>query len=218
MRAIELFEINIQRSEKLLKLHKDFYPLGRPASEDAPAELLRAVIVFMVAAMDAYISKRTIEVLRKFIYHKGKVPEKCTSLITKKYKEKDGYRELLNIAVQKNSGTKIIHKVEESIQFMTFQKPDQVEIVFSMGEVADPWNKVDKLVNKGSRKKGRKQNVVRFLQALTKRRDEIVHNNDMYMSNKHHGKIKSISRKQVEEDLKKLRKIVFSIEQISEVK
>jgi len=220
MRAIELFEINIQRSEELLKLHEDSFRLGRPVSEGVPADLLRAVIVFMVASMDAYVSKRTVEVLKKFLYIKKRVPEKCVVLITKKFKDKDGYREILNLAVQKNPENKILHKVEESLQFMTFQKPDQIDIVFEMGECKEPWKGVARFLRPvyGRKRKGRKQEAKSFLLYLTKRRDEIVHKNDMYISNKYHGKIKHISRKEVRDDLTKLRKIVYAIEKISEIK
>jgi hypothetical protein len=219
MKAIELFEVNIQRSEALLKLHKDSFPIGRPISEGPPADLLRAIIVFEIAALDAYVHKRIIEVLKRFMFIKKVIPEKSISVITKKFKDRDGYREILNLAIQKNPENKILHLAEDSLSFMTFQKPNDIILLFDLINIKNAWKEIDKFLipSVGRKKKGRKQEAKGILLSLSLRRDEIVHKNDMYVSNKYHGKIKPIGRKEVADSLGRLRRIVFAIEKISEI-
>lgn len=218
MRAIELFELNIRRSEELLGLHKDTFPVGRPAASGVTADLLRAVIVFMVATLDAYIHKRTIEVIAKIIHLKKRVPEKCVERIVGKFKDKDGYRELMNLVIQKDPTKRLVNFLEESIGSMTFQKPEQIKSAFEMMEIRDGWRQVNKFlsVKPGRKKKGRKVDVAGVLTTLAERRDSIVHKNDVYYSNKYHGKIRRITRKEVSNNLETLRGVVYAIEKISE--
>jgi hypothetical protein len=218
MKAIELFKINIQRTQELLDMHRQKYPRGRPASEGPQADLLRAVIVFEVAALDAYIHKRTIESVKTIMHYKKRVPESCVNIVETKFKEKDGYRELLNISLQKDPETRVVHLVEEALQAKSYQKPKIIETAFKMAEIKEPWKKINKILrfNRGPRGNRHRPGAQKILSDLADRRDEIVHRNDMFISKKHHGKIRPISRRQVNESFGALRKIVFAIEKVSE--
>lgn len=218
MKAIQLFEVNIQRSEELLGLHKKIFPVGRPVSKGPPAELLRAVVVFVVAALDAYIHKRITEVVASILHFKKRVPEKCVERISKRFKEKDGYREILNLALQKDPKNRILHFLEESLAPLTFQKPEQIQTALDMMEVENPWKQINRFLQptRGRKKKGRRPEAKTFLLSLVARRDDIVHKNDMYIGKKYHGKIKPITRKEVTYSLNRLRQVVFAIEKISE--
>ncbi|MEK7644931.1 MAG: HEPN domain-containing protein [Patescibacteria group bacterium] len=218
MRAIEFFILNIQRSEELLKLHEEKFPIGRPASKGVTADLLRAVIVFTVAALDAYIHKRTIEIITKIIHHKKRVPERCVERIRGKFKDKDGYKELTNLIIQKDPTKRLINFLEESLGSVTFQKPESIQMAFSMMEINDGWKQVNKFlsIKPGRKKKGRRADVRGIVATMAERRDSIVHRNDVYYGNKHHGKVRPITRKEVRDNLETFRAVVYAIEHISE--
>lgn len=219
MKAIEQFTINIQRAEELLNFHKTNYPKGRPVSKGVPADLLRAVVVFTVAALDAYMGKRIIEVVSKTIIQHHKISDKCVSRITKKLKDVDTARVLVNIAIQSKPDRKIISLLQESLQSETFQKPDQLEGAFQMMGIKDGWTKIKSLTSRGRgpRRMGRRPDVKKAIQGLGERRDDIVHESDMYFSDKHQGKLKPISRTKIGTELKTLKRVVLAIDKISEI-
>lgn len=221
MKAIELFGLNIQRSEELLEVHKNSYPHGRPTQKGPAADLLRAVIVFSMAALDAYIHRRIVEAVKRVLTLRKRVPEKCIDQISKKFKEKDGYREILNLSIQKNPENRILRLLNESLSPMTFQKPEQIKLLFEMAELQEEtsWKQINRFLKNrpGKKKKGRKRDAKSILLSLADRRNDIVHEADMYFSKKYQGKIKSINRKEVRDDLGKLRRIVLAIEKISEI-
>lgn len=220
MKAIELFQVNIQRATELLDIHKKSFPRGRPASTGPAADLLRATIVFGLAALDAYVHKRIIEVVKKILQQKNKVPEKCVAFVVRSLKEKEDmgkYRAVLNLAVQKDPSAKILGLLESSLSIRTFQKPEQIKLAFEMMDIKDGWKQINKLVKlkRGRKKRGRSPDTMKFLLELANRRDAIVHKSDMYTSTKYHGKIKLISRRVVKESLHKLHRIILATDKIS---
>jgi len=220
MRAIELFNLNILRAEKLIDLHKRAFKRGRPVAEGEAADLLRSAIVFAEAALDTYIHVRTVEVTMKIIFKGKKVPHAVAQLIASPIKESDRSKALLNIAVAKNPESEIRKLLRKQLSYQTFQAPKDLDEAFRMMEIGDSWKKLDKfLTNRpGPKKQGKKQTTKIFLLNLSERRNDIVHRGDMYINKKYHGKYQIISRSQVADSLVKLKKIVFGIEQISERK
>lgn len=156
MKAIELFELNIKRVSALLDVHKRTYPKGRPVAEGEAADLLRAVIVFEIAALDAYVHKKVMEVVTKIIQDKKRIPEKCVDLITKQFKESDRSRHLLNIAIHDRPERQILKLFEKSLSLQTFQKPEQIQNAFEMMEIKEGWGQIKRSMQpkKGRRKKG----------------------------------------------------------------
>lgn len=216
MKAIELFELNIKRVSALLDVHKRTYPKGRPVAEGEAADLLRAVIVFEIAALDAYVHKKVMEVVTKIIQDKKRIPEKCVDLITKQFKESDRSRHLLNIAIHDRPERQILKLFEKSLSLQTFQKPEQIQNAFEMMEIKEGWGQIKRSMQpkKGRRKKGRGYDHKKFLLELVERRDDIVHEGDMYLGKKHHSKLKSISRSEVSEGLARLQRIVEALETV----
>lgn len=220
MKAVELFQLNIQRAEKLLDVHKKAYTKGRPKSGEEGDDLLRAVVVFAVSALDAYMRMRVVQVVNEIIYKKKKVPERSITYIERTIKEENRSKEFLNIAISKNPNKKIIQLLRTSLAGVTFQKPEQIEKAFHIMNVKNPWSDLDKLMvsKKGPKKKGRKQSCKTFFSDISSRRDDIVHEGDVYVSPKYHGKLKSIGRKWVNDSVEKLKKVIIGIESVTSVK
>jgi len=217
MRAIDFFELNIRRSEGLLQIHRRSYSRGRPSSTQEAQDVLRAVIVFSVSAFDSYLHMRVTEVVRKIMYKHRRVPEKAVSYITKSIKDDDLSRQLLNLSLSIQPEKRISHLLEKSLSGTTFQKPQQVEIALRLMEIKEPWRKIDAL-SRYRRRSGRQagQTSRTFLTIISNRRDDIVHEGDVYVSNRYHGKMRTIGRKYTADSLKRFRKIVSSIEKVSE--
>lgn len=217
MKAIELFELQIERTKNLLDAHKKAYPKGRPASEGELGDLLRMVVVFAVAALDAYLHMRIIERVSEIMDMTKRFPEACVNRICKPVKQDNRERELIEIALKANPQKTLLGKLQRSLTIETFQKPEQIDVAFKMMEISDPWNKIDKQVNlkRGPKRKGRKETARKIVAELVKRRDDIVHEGDFYVYKKHHGNVKKIQRSKVAGQLKKLQRIVESIESIT---
>lgn len=219
MKAIEQFKINIQRAKELLVIHKASYPRGRPVAKGPAADLLRAVIVFSVAALDAYISKRIIEVVSQRMQKDRKISDKCVDYIIGNYKDKDANRILVSIAIQEKPYKKILNLFAIGIQRKTFQKPKELEDAFRMMDinVTEMWQKINKKIKpiKGPKRRGRRPLAEGILSNLAKRRDSIVHECDMYFGKKHNSKLKPISRATVARDVNSLDRIIIAIDLIS---
>lgn len=212
MKAIDLFEINIQRAEKLLKIHESAHAKGRPPSTGESDDILRAVVVFAVSALDAYFHMRITEVVRKIIYKNKRIPHKSVSYIEKNFPQEKRVAELLKIAIGNRPHQDIIKLLEKSLSGLTFQKPEQLEKGFGIMDINDPWKKLNhRLKLKGGTPKA-------FLIGVSNRRDDIVHEGDVYISPKYHGKLRKINRTWTRDCLKKMRELVGIIEIVSEVK
>lgn len=219
MKAIELFQLNIQRAEKLLDIHKKAHAKGRPTSGDEADDLLRAVVVFSISALDAYLHMRVAQVVNEIIYKKKRIPEKSIGYIEKTIKEEDRSRELLKIAISLHPNQKIIQLLKKSLAVVTFQKSEQIQKAFAIMDVKNPWKRLDKFLipKKGRRKKGKRQSCRTFFDEISNRRDDIVHEGDVYISPKYHGKLKVIRRTWVNDSVEKLKRIIIGIEEISQI-
>jgi hypothetical protein len=217
MNAIELFTINVQRAEDLLKVHKMSFPRGRPVSTGEPADLLRAIVVFEVAALDSYIHKKIVDVVDGILNREKRLPDRCVSHITRSIKQNELSRELMKLALHTKPMREILKRLEKSLAVQTFQKPEQIEEAFQMMEIRDPWTKIDQLVKprRGRKKKGRKPQSRLFISKIAERRNAIVHEGDIYLGKKYHGKPRPIARSDVERGSDKLKRIVEAIENIA---
>ncbi len=218
MKAIDLFRINYQRAEELLNTHKNAFPRGRPSTKGAGDDLLRSVVVFAAAALDAYLSMRVIQVTKEICFRKNRFPEMAVDYFEKKHGDK-AIRNLLNIAVSNDPLKYLMKSLEKSIMGTTFQSPEQVTKALSIMEITDPWLKLDKEIipTRGVKKKGKKPTCKVFLSEFIDRRNDIVHGGDVYISDKYHGKLKPINRVWVDQSIKKLEKMVLGIEKISQI-
>lgn len=218
MKALDLFEINFQRAKELVALHRSNYSRGRPVAGGSGDEILRSAVVFAVASLDAYLGMRASQVVDQIIFKRRPLPERATSYVERGLKDHDLARILLNIALSANPRKQIVKRLENILSKETFQKPHQVEEALKIMGVNNPWRTLDRCLApvRGPRRRGQ-YSCKKFLLDLTNRRDNIVHQGDVYISPKHHGKLKPISRTQTDEWLKKLRKVVLTIEQITQV-
>jgi hypothetical protein len=220
MKAIEIFEKNINRSLDLLEVHKQAYRRGRPVSGGESDDLLRSSMVFGMAALDSYFRKRTMEVVLNIITKEKRIPEPCVELITKTIKKDNALRTLINIALQDRPHKIIMRLFERSLAKKTFQKPDDINEAFEMMNLVDGWKDINKAVNikPGPKRKGRKPDTKKIILDIAQRRDAIVHEGDLYLSDKHHGKVKIITRTEVENGLRMLKRIIEAAEKISNEK
>lgn len=210
----------------MLATHEQAYKIGRPEAEGVAADLLRAIIVFSVASFDAYLHKRIIEVVVEIINSKKRVPQKTVSIIISQVKKINGNerdiekisKELLDIAINPSPVKKIEQLLEKGLAGQTFQKAEHVIKVGKMMEVENIWKAINKSIHsakKGPKKKGPKQDYAVFLDDFIERRDMIVHEADTYSSKKLHGNLRKITRTEVRNGMKDLKKIVNAIEKIS---
>ncbi len=223
MKAIELFNANMSRAEKLLDLHRKAYSRGRPAAGAEGDEILRSAVVFAISALDAYMHLRVEQVVGEIIFKNRRVPERILPCIQGLFSEKEVTRELLKVAVSKDPQKSIIRCLNSALAGRTFQKPQQIHEAMKMMEVGRPSPEINveyARLRRGPRRIGRPRSVESMLGELASRRDNIVHEGDMYTSNvgnRYHGRLRPISRTWVDGHLRQLRKIVRAIETVSKI-
>ena len=72
MKAIEAFRASIERADGLLSIHRLTYPRGRPPKVTEAEDLLRAVVVFSVSALDSYLHDKILENVVQVVQHGAK--------------------------------------------------------------------------------------------------------------------------------------------------
>lgn len=225
MKAIDLFKKTIDRSEDMLGTHKMAFKT-RPQQEGVAADILRSIIVFSLASFDAYFHKKIIEVVAKIIGIQKRIPEKIISIVISQISRQNSKeddliivsRGLLEIAINKDPITKIKQLIGKGISRKTFQKSEDVSEAAKMMEIENVWKEINTFIaknKKGPKKKGPRRKFNVFLDEFAKRRDMIVHESDTYSSKKYHGNLRKITRTEVEDGLKDLKKIVEAVEMIS---
>lgn len=226
MLAIELFEINHHRAEEMLKAHQGASPKGRPVEKTFMPDLLRAVVVFAAAALDAYLAMKVVQTVNAICFKKKRFPEKAVGYFVRGDGEandvKNGAkiaRDLLAIATSDNPRKLLVRRLEVALKRTTFQNPEQVSHALAIMEVECPWPKLDKSLvsTRGKKRRGKPLSSEVFLREFIERRNDIVHEGDVYTSFKHHGQLKPITRTWVRESLQKLKRMVIEIERISQV-
>jgi hypothetical protein len=218
MKAIELFRRNLKRCNDILDVHRRIYKT-RPAKEDVIAsDLLRAILVFEVAALDGYVHKRIVEVVGSIVEKKKSFPKNSLERLVSTMKEECRCSELINIGMNNNNPKKAYLKLfEMGISRQTYQGVCEIDSALRMMDVEEFWNKIkcEMTAKRGPKLKGRKEDVKIFLKELVDRRNKIVHEGDLISGKKMHGKFRSITRKYIARSLDKINKFVEGFDIVS---
>lgn len=220
MRARDIFLSQVGAAYGLLRTHEKLFPAGKPSKNPEYSHILRAVIVFLIAAVDVYVHQRIIEVVKRKLRFDKFISHAVVRKISSGFDKEDAAAKIINLALKERYYEDISQILKEKISDETFQKSKQLEKAFEYMGMADGWKMTkNHFYNKHKRRKtGPKPNLSLILDALVSRRDIIVHQGDFYLSKKYHGKLRDISRTELKRNLQQLIDICLSIHEITEKK
>ena len=213
MTAAELFEKNIERCNSLIALHKLAIPRGRQAAHGEPADILRAAIVLGVASMDSYLHKRIVEVVEDAISRHQKISRKCADIVANQFKQETRNYDLLSFLASQKPHKELAKLVKKSIVQLTFQNPEELSKAFDIMGVGEAWTKINRTLSRGRGRssKGRFNESKKFIREFVERRNDIVHEGDMYLGRRSHSKLKPIARSYVQRMINKLHRFIKSV-------
>jgi hypothetical protein len=209
MNSYHAFERTIDRAQSLVVLHKTSFPRGRPPGGGEPDDVLRAIVVFSVAAMDSYFHDIIVEnamgVLKHCAKNKKDFPGHLIDAIKPQLTPEKSLL-LLYRARPDEELRKIIH---EHLAERTFQDPGKIEQGLRIVGIEDVWEPLRKKLNLRSKRKA-KEYVLPYI----KRRHQIVHEGDLYKSKRFHHKLRPIGRRFADECVKHIRTFVTALHSI----
>lgn len=218
MKAIEIFNKNIERCEALVDIHRATQQRGRQPSHGELADILRAVVIFEVAAIDSYFHHKILEKVEEIIEKGSRLSEKCVNRIAKNFRKENLAVELLAIAFDENRKQKILELLKNVLKNETFQKPEKISEALEMMGTKNPWSKINKRTSRGRGRTrlGRFRDSRKFIKELAEKRDNITHEGDFYpQGRRYHGRLRPIKRSKVEGTVERLKSFIQAIEAIT---
>lgn len=217
MKAIELFNKNMERCNSLIELHRAAIPKGRQVAHGEPADILRAGVVLCVAALDSYFRKRTVEVVENNVNSHQKVSQKCADIIASQFPKETRNYNLLSFLASQKPHKELAKLVKRSIAQSTFQNPEELTRALDIMGIDKPWVKINRMMSRGRGRgrRGRFYDCRRFIRDFVKRRNDIVHESDMYLSKRSHSKLKPITRSFVQKAINKMENFIELVEQVT---
>lgn len=217
MRAKDTFLLQVKATSALLAAHKEKFP-RRPSLDPASSHILRAVIVFLIAAVDAYIHKRIVEVVKRRLRYQRTISPSAVKKIASELGGQDSIVNFVNLMLKEKYYEELSKILEEKISDETFQKSKKLQEAFEIMGMDNGWEKVTEHFYATNRRRGHgpRPKLDLVLDELADRRDIIVHQGDMHFSKKYDGEFRSISRSKLQKDFQTLFKLLLSIEAITE--
>ena len=209
MKAITAFKKTIERADSLLKVHRAKYPKGRPPASSESADILRSAIVFAVAALDSYIHDKIVENIMPIIRHYGKKGHGFPGYLIKILEPKISTEKALVLLHRPRYDYEIVKIVREYNSERTFQDPGKIEKGLQILGIDDLWEPLRKQLKVSSKPKAKK-----YLTPFIKRRNQIVHEGDLYKSYKYRHRLRVMSRNIAEECIDHVKKFGFAIDTI----
>lgn len=189
MKAYDAFKLTLARAQSLVDLHEKSFPKGRPPESGEPPDLLRAAVVFAVAALDSYMHDKIAENVVRIVSCCGRKGGGFPGNLLEALKSGLSLEKSLVLIYRKRPDHEIKRIMEQYLSERTFQDPGKIEAALKYIGLSDLWEPLRLRLHLTSKEKCRK-----FLVHYVKRRHCIVHEGDVYKSKKHHHKLKAISR------------------------
>jgi len=153
-------------------------------SKDALSDLLRASLVMVVSAIDAYFHA-------KIIAYVVALANKGTAMPPALSNAKISVADFVKAKKYERPMTVVRNALAEYLGYQSLQAPDQIASALSWLGVADFWNQV------AARMGATRANVTSGLKAIVKRRNQIAHEGDLSQSKKARNKSRPLTPKEV---------------------
>jgi hypothetical protein len=197
-KAVQNFSGISNRALMLVELHLEAAGHVPHMPQYANTDIVRGAIVLSVAAMDAYFTRRFVEVLVPYIKRNGATP----GLVELLGRAGLNTEQALLIATMARPFRRIRTLVESYLAGYTTQRFHAIDELFLCLGIKD--------LTKHAQAKTKKVHLFTTVQALVDRRNQIVHEGDL---NKH-GKICSVAPKQAIRQMKALIAFVLAADDI----
>lgn len=209
MKAITAFSNAISRSNGLLDLHRTSFPRGRPPETGEPPDILRAVVVFAVGAVDSYVHDKISENIMKVVKHCGEQNKCFPPNLIGLLKEQMPIERAISLIFRKRPDEEIRKVVKKYLSERTYQNPEKIEEGLKLLGVKNPWNSIRQQLSLSSIEKAKE-----FISSYVKRRNQIVHEGDLFTSKRHKHLPRPIGRKFVTRCVSDIAKYVASMDRV----
>ncbi|MDH7515185.1 MAG: HEPN domain-containing protein [Bacteroidota bacterium] len=207
MAAFDNFRSIMKRAETLVDLHKVLCPRGKPKAEYA--DILRAVIVLSVSAVDGYFHEKIPENIARLIQGKRgrNLPGKLIDVI----KAEASHEKLISIMFEKRRLSHIVSLVRKSMKEKTYQDPGKIEEAIKLLGIDKFWEKVGQQLNVQKEKK-----IKTYIQRYINRRNDIAHRADFGQTKRNKNKLHNINRSYANKCIDEVRQFIEAIESVIE--
>ena len=177
-RARRRFTTNIQRSGNLVQMHDAFFNDEhdhgvRKWSSDAIQDLLRAAVVFAVAAMDTYFTARFAECLVPYLKKHGP----SDSLIALLDKAGFTTRQALEMMDMQRPYRRVRSLIDAHLERFTTQRSDVIDELFLAYGLKDFCRHAESATKRST--------LLKRIDGVVQRRHAIVHEGDLTRFGKH---------------------------------
>lgn len=186
MKARESFLRNVERCRTLLQIHRKCWP-RRPARQGD--DLLRAVVVLAVSALDSYLHDIVIENAPRVLMAYAKGHTAAPGKLIDALKPSLNPETCLKLIGRGRPDEEIRKLVSKHVAERTFQEPGDIEKALRLIALDDFWEYLRKRL-----RLARKSEAREYLVRYVVRRHRMVHEADAYKSKKFHGQLRRINR------------------------
>lgn len=209
MNAIDIFRKNHERAAGLLAMHTNRFPTGRPPATGESPDLLRATIVFAVAAVDTYFHDKILENVPPIIQHCGKTQSGLPGALAEILKPALNPEKTLALLYRKRPDIEFRKILADHISDNTYQDAGQIERGLKLIGVTDIWEELRLSLKLRSKNKAKK-----YIQAFVTRRHNIVHEADLYKSYRSHQQMRPISRPFTKQCISSIERFIEGLDKI----
>jgi len=206
MEAIRAFNKTLERSDSLLALHRSISPTGRPSTCHGMPDILRAIIVLSVAALDSYFHDKLIENLMRVVLHCGKRGDGLPGALKDALGPKLNVEKAITMLCRSRWDEEIRRIMADHLSVESYQNPRQIEKGLKLLGIDDLWEPLRLSLSLSSKQKAKE-----YVIAYVTRRNQIVHEGDLYKSKKYRHKLRHISRPFAEKCISCIKEYVGAI-------
>ena len=203
MNAFDAFNRTLERAQSLVDVHCVSFPKGRPPKGGEPDDLLRAVVVFAVSAVDSYIHDKIIENVVRIVVYCGKRGSGFPGHLIDVMKSAITTEKALTLIYRKRPDQEVQKIMRQHLSERTFQDPGKIEAAMRYLGLSDLWEPVRVRLRLSSKDRAKK-----FIQSYVNRRHHIVHEGDIYKSKKYRHQLRPITRPYARNCVRDVKKFV----------
>jgi len=203
----QAFDESMKRAQSFLVAYRELHG-KRGRVPKARADLLRGVVVFAVAAMDAYVRDTVASNLAKLVASRAKANRDLPEELVKVVDSAMNTKALIKAAYASRPGSHIRSAVEGILAERSFQSARAIEDAFKIIGLDDLTAKVAEECSDS------KKQLERKIREIAKRRHQIVHQADLHQDKQHKRKPREIKVGFVEDALKTIDSFVKHMDQV----
>lgn len=207
MKAIEIFRKNAERALGLIELHESAFPRGRPRATGELPDMLRASVVFAVAAVDSYFHDKILENVIAVIKYCGKNRAGLPGYLSEILKDCLTPEKALSLLYRKRPDEEFRKVLARHLGDRTYQDAGKIEKAVQIIGVSDIWESVRQTLRLRSKNRAKA-----YIQPYVRRRHQIVHEGDLYKSKKFRHTLRPIARSYARNCVKHIRWFIEAVD------